>query len=192
MRHIIYFTVLLLVAAPSPKGPFLSESQLSQQLAHLNDLKKLSADFSQVRNVKEWGTAIKTSGHFEVINKPEKRIVWKITAPSYTAIKMENHQLSIKTSTDSTAWQSMDNPKVVAQMQNIFAWLSMDSKIIANDFNVRKMAPQTLQLIPKSKESIFQKINVHLNSEGQVTKLKLVEKSQDSIDIQFSNTNIVK
>ncbi len=192
MRHIKHFTFFLLLAAPSPKSPFLSESQLSQMLAHLNDLKKLSADFSQVRNVKEWGAAIKTSGHFEVVNKPDKRIVWKVTNPSYTAIKMENNQLSIQTSAQSTTWQTMDNQKVVAQMQNIFAWLSMDSKEIAKDFKIKKTSPQSLELLPKSQDSIFQQIHVHLNSQGQVEKLKLIEKSQDSMDIQFSNTRIVK
>lgn len=192
MRHIIYLPFLALLAAFGGDASDQSAKALEQQLGHLQNVAKISADFEQVRSVKEWGAEVKTSGSFEVSKKKPQRVLWQIKKPTTTAIKMEGQTLMIKTNGDSSAWTPLDNPKVVSQMQTIFAWLAMDTQQILKDFTVSRTSGGQFVLAPRDKKSLFQSIALRLNKKNLVEEIVMTENSDDRISLSFSNTRLSK
>ncbi len=192
MRHIIYLSFFALLAALQPSADFLTTEVLKQQFSHLKNLRQLSANFEQTRNVKDWGVQIKTTGYFKVEKTPKKKVIWNILSPSYTALKMEDDKLFINTSKAKENWKDLRNPKVVQQMQNVFAWLAMDAETISKDFQVKKTSLNSFSLYPKVKGAIFKKIAIQMDAKKQVENITMTEANDDSIHIQFSNTKILK
>ncbi len=192
MRHIIYLSLFALLAAPKGAPPTLTSSTLDRQLGHLKNISKITADFTQIRWVKEWGTEIKTTGTFAVQKQPAPQVVWKVLTPSYTAMKMEKQKLFVQTGTDTSPWKALTNPKVVSQMKSVFAWLSMDADAITKDFNVTQAEKGSFLLKPKKKGSIFQSIAIQLNKKKLVEKIVMTEHNTDSIRLNFSNTRLKK
>ena len=189
MRHIIglLFCLATPIAAASPVT--LSGSQLQKEFQHLQGLKKLSADFQQIRKVKAWGVDVKTSGHFAMKSGQEEQVIWEIIKPAYSAMKMLPQGLFIRTAASpQTPWQELKNRKVKAQMQTIFSWLRFDLKQMQRDFEIRKLKKNQFQLFPKKQSTYFSSITILLNENRFVKTIVMKEPSDDSIEIHFSKT----
>ncbi len=161
-------------------------------LRALESLKRIEADFKQVRRVKKWQTDITTLGHFTLSRHPQNYIIWEVTAPSYTAIKVTSDQISLKSDKPSSNWKALDNKQMKEQMSSIFSWLSFDLKKMSEGFQVTTKSKNQLHLSPLNHKSYFDKIKIEFGKNKYLKKIEMIEKSDDSLIIVFSNTKVQK
>ncbi len=193
MRHIIILPMILSYQAVAASSTSLTLDQFNQEFGHLQNLKTLSADFKQTRSVKSWGTEVKTSGRFSVFGDHNKQVLWEITDPTYTAMKMQPEGLFVKVSEQKEApWKPLKNSKMEKQMKSVFSWLRFDGTTLLQEFNVQKINDREYQLTPKKKGFPFSQIAISLHAKKHVREILMQEPNADSIRIEFSNTQIKK
>lgn len=191
MQHIItlgttLFFLSSIAIAEAPKN-----RPVSDEINTIKIFSQLTAQFSQVRRVKEWGTEVKTSGRFQFTKKPTASVLWEVNDPLYTSIKMKDDNILINTDKKNPLWKPIENKRMTDQMKNIFSWLSLDMNKIKRDFTVTFEKKNEYKLIPKNEKTNFSEIILHLNEKGTLEKLVLLEKNEDSLTIDFWDTKIL-
>lgn len=190
MQYIICLLFYLPTAAYGAEH-YLTESQLIKEFQAFGAFRKLSAHFDQVRTVKAWDSQIKTRGSFSMRKGNQSLILWEIEYPTYTAIKINQQGVFIKSSGHSGPWNPIQSAKVKEQIQSIFAWMSFDAQRISKDFVVTKPFEFVYELAPKNKKTHFKKITIRVNPEKTVQSITMFEDNQDRIQIDFKDTKIL-
>ena len=192
MRHIIRFQIgLIFNTAVAFASPPLSQQEILGELAPFQQMKGLKSKFTQTRNVEKWKVEIVTKGEFSMEKKPTTTVVWEVMDPSYSAIKLSNDQLFIKTQ-PKEPWQSLENANAQKNMKAVFAWLQFDIDAIKKDFEIKKIKKGHFQFIPKNSQTHFDQIEIFFTKPPKLDRILMTEKSKDSLNLEFSETKISK
>lgn len=194
MQHItsVLFALLLPLSA-AMAAETLTEKDLNREFSHLRTVKKLSANFEQIRLVKSWGAEIKTTGRLTMDNNPNANVLWEVLTPTYSAMKMGTTGTFFKSTQDPLAsWLPLTNPKTQQQLECLFSWIRFDSKKLARDFHLQRKSRDHLVLKPKNAKSQFQRIEIRFDKNRLVSDVQMIEPNTDSIALHFSDTEIVR
>ena len=184
MRHIIYLLITFIYSSAGAMTP-LSGIQLQKALSSYQKADKRVAKFRQTRTLKRWNTSIKTQGILRFEKNPQPLVIWEITSPEYSALRLSSEGLSVKSKKSDKAWKTIDNPQFKKQMAPLFSWLSFDSDKIGELYTVYLEKSDQFKLVPKDDKSPLESIHIK-GSRGEVKEVTLHEKTKDQINIFFT------
>ncbi len=105
------------------------------------------------------------------------------------AVRMDEKGLFLKSSqTKDSTWKPIKSERMAEQMRNIFSWLSFDLAAMEKSFHIKAQKNNEFILSPKQDDSHFEQMHLFLNTENLVKKIKLKEKNDDYILIEFTNS----
>jgi outer membrane lipoprotein-sorting protein len=153
-------------------------------------LKKLSANFSQTKELKNIGVTLKSSGtiHFERPNLFE----WKVESPKNFVFQFKDDNISLME--DGKVIKNADTAKFDKKMldaiSHLKAWMMIDQKFIEDNYMIRPISSTVYEFTPKLEAKMFKSILIELGKDAPIKKISLTEISNDLIVIEFSKSKL--
>lgn len=153
-------------------------------------LSQLSTHFSQEKELKGLGVKLKSQGTMQ-FKKPDF-FEWKVSSPKALAFifrgdsieLLENNK--VVKSVDSTKF----DPKMLNAITHLKAWLTIDQKFIEANYSITQLAKNLYEFTPIGTNKIFKSIKIETGEKYPIKKIHMVELSDDSIEIEFSQTKL--
>lgn len=171
----------------------VSPSELETKLKQYKSIATLEARFEQHKLLKEGGLNLKSSGRFRMTAKPgtPAEVDWTVEKPAYVRLHISEDSLLMSEKPDQPAKPVPASKEAQAKIVgHIYAWLTMDSKRISEQFNIERCG--YFKLVPKANDSPINYIYMYLDKNGLVETVDLAEKSGDRISITFLDTKVTK
>lgn len=171
----------------------LSVVQLETKLKQYKTIDNLEARFEQKKVLKSADVVLKSSGDFLMHRERGKVVVdWTVRKPAFVHLHITDQGIKISEKQGEAARPVMENKEAQARiLRPIYSWLSMDSKLISEQFNIEEKCGYVF-LRPKEKDSPISAIVMTLNKTGLVETVELAEKSRDTMMISFKDTKVTK
>ncbi len=173
----------------------MTQSEVAKMLHRYESVKSIEASFTQVKTLKDMNMSIKSSGTFK-ITRPNQ-ILWKIKEPAPVSIIISAQEIKIQSGqgtgaqTEIYKLSSLPSGKMAKSMSGLMAWLNLDSKEIYKNYDVTSTEKNQYVFTPKDKDAQgFKTLGMTLDNKGFVKKIKMVEISDDTIDIEFGSPKI--
>lgn len=153
-------------------------------------LKKLSANFSQTKELKNIGVTLKSSGtlNFERPNLFE----WKVESPKKLVFQFKDNNISLME--DGKLMKNTDTAKFDKKMldaiSHLKAWMMIDQKFIEENYTIKNISSDIYEFTPKLSAKMFKSILVELGKDAPIKKISLTEISNDIIVIEFAKTKM--
>lgn len=181
------------LAAPQPVG----ETELQALFQKYAGIERLSVDFDQTKTLKDIPTKLKSQGHLEV--KAPDALTWTVSKPSFLEFKLVNGDAQITTgkgadaSTQKFTKAQMASSAEAKSLDGLASWLKFDSSFLMKEYTVTKDEKGALEFTPRKLDSSpFSKIQLEFSKNETVKHLVLIEKSGDTIELEFKNPLIQK
>lgn len=198
MRKIIFATLLfgITLTGFGQERPMTNEEKIAFKKEVVNntkDIKTLSADFVQYKNMSFMSKEIESNGQMKMII-PNK-LLWKYNAPFVYSIAFTDNKITIN---DQGKKNKIDigNNKKFAKINTLIVGSISGNMFDENEFSIKyfnNKNTRIVKLMPLSKEiaQYISEIVLYFN-EGQntVSEVKMIEPSKDYTRIIFSNIKI--
>lgn len=159
---------------------------------HLADFGELQGSFKQIKWMRDLEVEIKIEGNFKVLkpNKESSIFYWNIEKPKPSQICIDKIGILIETPSVETKKKDLKfsevGKEVGDQITGLLKLIMMDQEKIVDEFEVKKNSDHFLLTPKKTREAVFEFVQLKINAEGFVSHVMIKEKSQDEIRIQFS------
>ena len=184
--------MLCVVATPAlgAESRALSPERLDKELARYRKVRGLEADFSQVKTLAGPRIELKSKGHLSLKRTgTESEVDWVIREPAYLRLHVTATKLELFESAGGPAKPLMEGQDLQAKvLRPIYAWLSVNSALIAEQYDVYAAGHDKFRLEPKDKSSPVKSMELALDSTRLVRQVLLLEASGDRLNITFSGT----
>lgn len=178
------------IFAQAAKANNASHKELIKKL-NLKNFENLQGLFIQNKVLKEIGVELKTSGNFQLSRQTSTSPVlfhWNVEKPKASKVCLNSEAVFLTT---GTGQKKISFSEIGAdsgqQISSLMRLMSLDPEVLLKEFEV-ETAGKNLLLKPLKKESVFfESAQLHVNSNGLVDKIKLIEKSHDELQLQFSD-----
>lgn len=188
------FCALLLciisLGAQGAESRALSAESLDKELARYRKVRGIEADFQQVKTLSGPRIELKSKGHLSLKRIGEaSEVDWVIREPAYLRLRVTESKLEIFESAEGPAKPLVEGQEMQAKiLRPIYAWLSMNSSLIAEQYNVYSSGHDKFRLEPKDKSSPIKAMELVLDSAHLVHRVALSEISGDRLTITFFGT----
>ena len=172
----------------------LSTEALEKELKQYKTISALQARFEQIKKLKDADVAIKSSGDLSLKSEAGKSVIdWIVRKPAFLQLHITESSLELSQDPNTPGKPIVDSKDAQAKiLRPIYAWLSMNSALIEEQFNVTRCG-SLFNLTPKAgKDSPLARISMGLDKDGLVRGVTLLEKSGDSLKITFLDTKVTK
>jgi hypothetical protein len=168
----------------------LTPEQLDKELARYRNVHSLEADFTQVKTLSGPRIELKSKGHLSLKRTGgASEVDWLIKDPAYLRLHVTETKLELFESATGPAKQIVEGQDLQAKiLRPIYAWLSVNSALIAEQYEVFAAGPGKFRLEPKDKTSPVKAMELSLDSTHLVHQVSLTEASGDRLKITFSGT----
>lgn len=190
----MWFITCLLVLNSVLAGAPLSEIELDKILFRYKFLETISADFSQIKTVKDADIVLTSKGRFEI--KLPHSVVWEILEPSPVRIQMDASEIQILKGSGPTQEKTVlkiaegNSEELSRNLAQMMSWLKLDAHLLYSQYTVTKTEKQVMEFLPKS-QGPFEKLILKLDKKGHVREAHITEKSGDSMELHFGPPRIV-
>jgi hypothetical protein len=168
---------------------------LASDLQYYKNVQRLEAQFKQTKTLTNLGIDLVSTGSFTLEKSEHPQVTWQMDTPAFIKFVITPSSIvSFDQPNQKEGKTLLDNQSVATRMlRPIFAWLSMDSQQIKQDFIVHKLHADQFTLTAKDAASAtIAKITMQLGKDKLLKNLTLLEKSKDKITISFFNTKVFK
>jgi hypothetical protein len=182
-------------AARPPSAKAVSPMELDKELAAYKGIRSLEAAFQQVKDMKAVQVKLKSSGTFRLRKTGDEgaEVEWEVSKPSYLKLRITNNSLEIFEQPGQPGKPLVENLEAQAKiLRPIFAWLSMNSRLIGEQYTIYASGPHKFRLEPKDGAQPVKAIEITLNEKKLVSAVALEERSGDELRITFSGSKVEK
>jgi hypothetical protein len=180
---------------PHSRATELGEKDLASVLHYYQNLKTLQVSFMQIKTMRSLDMTLTSSGILKVQKNPQK-IIWDILKPAPVRVILTQTQIEIINDpglkTEQVQILKMDAIPISGanadskNFASLAAWLDLDAKTLARDYQVKKISNVLYEFTPKDKgKTPFEKLDMTLHPGGPLEKLVIHELSQDEMEIRF-------
>lgn len=194
---VITTTAITLCAISSSRvyAALLSEKELTTRLSSYQKISSLESQFTQTKTLKSLNLKLESTGSLilKTNSKGDQEVNWTLNHPAYLRIKIDSNHLEMFESPNQESGKALiENQAILAKvLKPVYAWLSMDAKLITQEFNVEANHKSKISLEPKDKKnSPIDSIHISLDQNQLVNRIEIFEKSSDEILIRFSKTKV--
>jgi outer membrane lipoprotein-sorting protein len=153
-------------------------------------LNKLSADFTQTKEIKSVGVTLKSKGSLR-FERPGF-FEWTVISPKNFVFIFKDNNISLVE--DGKILKSADSAKfdkkLLEAITHLKAWMMIDQKFIEENYSIKNISTDSYEFIPKSDVKMFKSIQIELGKNYPIKKISLKEISNDVIVIEFSKTKM--
>lgn len=172
------------------------KSTLSE-LPQISRFERLSGNFQQVKFLRELDVKIQTSGQFQINRSDSENSVvhWNLERPKKSQICIDREGLVIDSMNGSVSSKRRLNFSEVGQeagdqIVSLTKLITMDFRVAEKDFRIEKKGKTFILKPNESKGAFFESAKLELTPEGYLKNIEIKEKSQDEIQIQFSDFKV--
>ena len=191
----LLFPLLILMgqmgaSAKELSGQPLTREEIGKQLSIYQHLSTLKVNFKQIKDLSSIGTKLESTGKFTLI-QAQKKLIWEIEKPSPLLVTLSEGEMRIESGQGKEKQiqilKMSDAGEQGAQnLAALIAWLRLDANALFGQYTILKIGEQKFSFTPREPaKSPFQKLEMQLDKSGHVQKLFLLERSKDSITIEF-------
>lgn len=196
LKYALFFFLFPLLISAQVYKPAKDTLVLRQKIENMNKaISSMESDFIQEKNLSLLSEKIISKGHF--IFKKDNLLRWEYSSPTQYLIIINKDKVFIKNS-KKTSKYDMNTNKVFKEINDLMLSCVQGTIFKSNKFKTHYFENEKgykLEMIPLSKnmKETFKKINLYFDkSVTSVTKMEMVEISEDQTTIEFYNkkTNV--
>jgi hypothetical protein len=164
----------------------LSESEFAVILGKYRQFSRIDVHFSQVKHIPDLGLKLLSDGKLIVIHP--STVIWQIHKPDLLKVVINTQEISMQSGLNEIERWPLDQvpEKMASDLKEMILWLKFDAQALYKHFTIYSKGDHDYSLIPrKNAAGSFTSMEMMLGSQGNVKRMKMVEKSGDFIDIQF-------
>ncbi len=180
-------------AAPAKVLPSsLSAPELERALSQYKKIKSLEARFDQVKTLKGLQITLKSSGSFRLRKEGDTaEVEWQVNKPGYLKLRITPSSLEIFEEEGKPGKPLVENQEAQGRiLRPLYAWLSVNSRLISEQYSVFAEGKSKFRLEPKEPGSPVKKIRIQLDNKKLVSSVALEEISGDQLKISFSANKV--
>jgi len=160
----------------------------------LANFEQLNGKFKQTKILKELNVEIKTEGRFQVLKQGKDASIfrWDIVKPKPSKICIDSLGIVMDSADGDPAKRknlkfSEVGKEAGDQIASLLKIITMDQNKIGDEFTIEKQ-DKLFVLSPKNKDgAFFETATLDINKAGLAQNVMIKEKSQDEIQIHFSD-----
>jgi hypothetical protein len=175
----------------------MGREALVSVLAYYRDIRSLKTHFQETKTLKDMKSPLLSEGNL-TITRPD-RVVWEVIKPSRTLVELDRQGIRIKSGEgkdqkeETFGFAEKGGEKVTEGLAQLVAWLRLDPELLLNAYEIFSLGQDEYEFFPKNPSlSPFAKIQMQLKSKSHLERLRILEKSGDSIEIRFDPPKIVR
>lgn len=182
-RKLCQLLVLLLIFLPG-----LSHSMDIWQ--KYSKLSKLSAEFSQTKELKNIGVTLKSKGTIS-FKRPDY-FEWTVLKPKNFVFLFKDNTITLMEegkflkNTDSANFDK----KMLEAINHLKAWMMIDQKFIEANYDIKNVSKNIYEFTPKGDLKLFKNILIEMGKDYPIKKISLTEYSNDVMVIEFTKTKL--
>ena len=191
----MWAVLALFICVPGRAAGPISEKVLKEKLKLYASISTLEVDFKQTKTLKDMNLQLKSEGHLK-LQRPD-HLVWEITRPSPVSVSLDRNEILIRTGkgqdaqTQSFKTTDAQSDQASQSLTGLITWLNLDSKALAEQYDIYATSQQTFRFKPKQKNSTpFESLEMEMGSGGQLKHLTIHELSGDLLDIEFGKPRL--
>jgi outer membrane lipoprotein-sorting protein len=177
----------------------VSEKILAERLKLYASVATLEVSFKQLKTLKDLGLQLKSEGRLKL--QPPNRVVWEILQPSPVQVTLDQNEIRIRSGKGADAQvqtfkmsEAPSDPST-QNLTGLIAWLTLDSKALAEQYMIYAEGSNSFRFIPKQKGTAppstpFKDLFMTLSGNGLLKHLTIDELSGDTVDIDFGTPKI--
>ena len=125
-----------------------------------------------------------------------RAVSWEITKPGALKVELDQNRLTLVSDTGKDqqveSWPLDKIPSNIKEKLFVMKlWLNFDPNGLYRQYTIYEIKPNQLKFVPKENSPIgFSSIEMHLHSDGYVTRLILHEDSGDILDYAFTKPRL--
>ncbi len=188
------FSITICVISSTPLASAsektMNADQLEKELGHYKEIAGLEAHFQQVKEFKALKISLKSEGKFRMSRENGQAVVeWQILKPAFLKLKISEKSLEIFEQPGQAGKPLLENQTMQAKvLKPLYAWLSMNGRFIAEQYDVFPEGKGKFRLQPKEKDAPINSVVIALGTNQLVEKVTIMERSGDDIKISFTET----
>lgn len=196
MTAFILFPILVFSSAfANPASHTLTRSELQDKLKYYKKINTLHTKFKQVKNLKDLGMELESSGELSLVFPEE--VTWTLLTPAYTQLKLSGQTLSLESGELANRKKNTFNltkelgADISKSLLHLLVWLKIDVDSIFQLYEVVELGTNSYSCKPRNtQDAVFEGLNFVIHPKGHISKLILSEKSGDHLTISFSDPKV--
>ena len=154
------------------------------------DIQNLTAQFKQKKIIKSLEMTLFSEGSL-TLKRPDF-FEWNIVTPSLFTFTFSKDKIEIKEGQkiSKTFHKNQMDDKILESIFHLKGWLMLDETFIKSHYSIKQLSPLQYEFTPLGEKKIFKNIVLTTDKNIPITQIKIIEFSDDVINIEFFNTKI--
>jgi len=170
-------------------------AELKARLSYYSHIKSFEVAFQQVKFIKSLNVHLRSKGVLTV-EKPHT-VFWKIVEPSPLLVRIDDKKLELTngsgTNVEKQTMELLNLPSAMKNLNLLTTWMKLDPVELSQNYRIYKKTKENYIFEPRDLQTaMFESFEMVMEANGQLKSLTLLEKSKDSLHIEFSNPKILK
>lgn len=168
----------------------MSLPELKQALHFFQSIERLNVTFKSTKILKDINVKIESAGSL-LVERPNK-VVWSVKTPSPVQVDLDATQIQIQAGTGDTKTiqklelSALKGTSAENSLAALVSWLKLDADKIYELYLPEKLSKNRYRFTTRKQEdSPIRAMEAELGEQGDMRKLKVLEKTGDEMNIRF-------